>query len=165
LPVIFDVIEFVAVFLLAVEAIKLENLRTLVDSYLKPLYVRLNPQIKIVDDTSGIGFWERHAITFTFITFYVIGLCIIFAIFNNYNIDANELLKNAKLIYWIFSMIGLLIVPLVVGFMPYQAVVWFFELSIKALTWVQLKSYTGIVGILGFFLFTIQYWGRRVWLS
>jgi hypothetical protein len=65
--------------------------------------------------------------------------------------EAIELLRNTEPIYWVFSIIGLLIIPLVIGFMPYQAVVWFFELSIKALTWVQLKSHTGVVGMLGFF--------------
>lgn len=165
LAICFDIVEFLAVFLLAVEAIKLENLRVVVHEFLKPLIARLNPKIEFVDDTSHLGFFERHTLTFVLLAFYLAGLTLVAAIFHILQASYVNFLSDTQPFEWILFVIGLLLVPIVAGLLAYQCVVWFLELSVKALTWVQLKTHTGAVGILGFLLFAFQFWGRRVLLS
>jgi len=157
--------EFLAVFLLAAEAIKLENLKVLVNQYLTPLSSKLNPKITYVDDASHLGFWERNSVNFMFLGFYIFGFILILTLFHLYNFDPVEFFMGSEPIYWVLSIIGLLTIPLFVGFLPYQLVVWLVDLSVKGLTWVQLKTHTGVVGILGFLLFALQFIGRRIWLS
>lgn len=165
MAICFDIVELLAVFLLAVEAIKLENLRVVVQEFLKPLIARLNPKIEWIDDTSHLGFFERNAFTFILLAFYLAGLIIVAAIFHILQVTPVSFLSGAQTIEWGLFVIGLLFVPILAGFLPYQLVVWFLELSVKALTWVQLKTHTGAVGILGFLLFAFQFLGRRIWLS
>lgn len=165
MAVFFDIIEFLAVFLLAVEAIKIENLSVLVEQFLKPLISRLNPRVKFVDDVSHLNFFERNAINFFLLGLYIIGVAIIFTIFNIYDIDAIDLLREEAPIYWVLSILGMLTIPLVAGFLPYQLIVWFLEYAVKFLTWIQLRTHTGAVGILGFILFALQFWGRRLCIS
>lgn len=151
MALLFDTMEFLAVFLLAAEAIKLENLKVLVKNFLTPLISRLNPKINYVDDVSHLGFWERNTVNFIFLFLYIFGSLIILTLLYKYSFNPIELLTGAEPIYWVLSIIGLLIIPLAVGFLPYQLVVWLLDLSIQGLTWVQLKTHTGVVGILGFF--------------
>lgn len=165
MAVLFDTVEFLAVFLLAVEAIKLKNLKVFVENFLKPLISRLNPTIKFVGDVSHFSFFERNAINFMFLGFYVFGVFLILTVFYIYNVDAVGFLREAAPIYWLLSILGLFIGPFIAGFLPYQLIVWFLEYSVKVLTWVQLSTHTGIVGILGFVLFALQLFGRRVWIS
>ncbi|MFS1422298.1 hypothetical protein [Shewanella sp. 10N.286.48.B5] len=165
MAVIFDTVELLAVFLLAVEAIKVENLSVLVGGYLRPLISRLNPRITFVDDDSHLSFFERNMVNFFLLGFYVLGFAIIFSAFNVYNIDVIGFLRESAPVYWVLSILGLLIVPFIAGFFPYQLIVWFLEYSVKFLTWVQLRTHTGAVGILGFALFALQFLGRRIWIS
>lgn len=160
-----DIVELLAVFLLAVEAIKLENLKIVVQEFLKPLIARLNPKIEWEDDTSHAVFFERNAFDFILIAFYLAGLIIVAAVFHVLQVSPVDFLRNAQPMELVLSVLGLFFVPILVGFLPYLLVVWFLELSVKALTWVQLQTHTGTVGILGFLLFTFQFLGRRVWLS
>ena len=165
MAVIFDTVELLAVFLLAVEAIKVENISVLVSRYLRPLISRINPKITFVDDDSHLRFFERHMANFSFLGFYVIGFAIIFSTFNIYSIDVIEFLIESDPVYRLLSILGLLMVPFIAGFFLYQLIVWFLEYSVKFLTWVQLRTHTGAVGILGFALFALQFLGRWIWFS
>jgi hypothetical protein len=162
LALLFDILELLAVFLLAVEAIKLKNLKILVKHFLTPWSSRLNPWINFIDDDSHLSFWDRNMISFTLLGFYVFGILIILTLFHISSFEPFTFLRSADPIYWVVSIFGLLIIPLFVGFLPYQIVVWLLDLSIMGLTWVQLRTHTGIVGILGFLLFLLQFIGRRV---
>ncbi|MGY6038879.1 hypothetical protein [Aeromonas sp. AE23HZ002T15] len=162
MSIFFDIIELTAVFFLAAEAIKLENLKVLVEKYLKPLVAKLNPKIELVDDVSHLRFFERNQICIFCLVFYSFGVIIIISIFYLNKISPSVILHDLAPIYWVLLIVGVLFIPFVIGFLPYQLVVWFFEYSIKALTWVQTHTHTGAVGILGFIFFVFQYLGRRV---
>ncbi|KID36748.1 hypothetical protein QT15_09660 [Pseudoalteromonas flavipulchra NCIMB 2033 = ATCC BAA-314] len=156
--------EFLAVFLLAVEAIKLNNLNAFVERVIRPLLSHVNPKIKWVGDgeSEKLTFIERNAVHLFFLGFYLIGIALIFLVFYKFDFNFMNWLLNAAPIYWFLSLVAALILPLFVGFLPYQFLVWSLENSIKALVWVQVKTHTGIVGILGFTLFSIQFIGRRI---
>lgn len=162
----FDIIEFIAVFLLAVEAIKLNNLNVFVERVIKPLLSHINPKIKWdgdgESDCEKLTFIEKNAVYLFFLGFYLIGSTLIFIIFYKFDVNFINWLLNAAPIYWFLSLVAALISPLFIGFLPYQFLVWFLKNSIRALIWVQMKTHTGIVGILGFTLFSIQFIGRRV---
>ena len=96
MTLLFDTMEFLAVFLLAAEAIKLENLKVLVNHYLTPLSSKLNPKITYVDDVSHLGFWERNSVNFMFLGFYIFGFIIILTLFHLYDFDPVEFLMGSE---------------------------------------------------------------------
>jgi hypothetical protein len=162
LLITFDIIEFISVFLLAVEAIKLNNLNVLTEQYLKPLIHRLNPKVDFVADVSELRFIGRHAFSLILLCFYLVGLLIITTFFQAFSDDFIRLLTEATLLHIVIFIISAIIIPVIVGFLPYQIIAWLLGYVVNILIWVQLKTHTGIVGLVGFLLFTVQFIGSRV---
>ena len=161
MQVVFDVVEILAIFLLAVEAIKLENLSVLVNRLLAPTLGKINPKIEFIeDDNEYVGFFDRYWFEFVLISFYIVGLLISWFVFLKFNFHVFEWLSNTSGFTWVWVVPCMLFVPILVGFLPYQGVVLVFELSIKSLSWIEKHTKTGVVGILGFFLYLLQFVGR-----
>ena len=81
---VFDILEILAVFLLAVEAIKLENIIKFQKKWFVPLYRKINPEVKIVDELPpDTSFLDRHAFNIFLIVMYLTGLlltvCLLYA--------------------------------------------------------------------------------------
>lgn len=162
---IFDIAEFLAVFLLAIEAIKLNNIDYFVQKKLKPFYTHVNPPVVFVDDTSHLGWRERHAFDIFALLLYLIGAGLL-AFWNyHYELNAVSAFYESEILYKALFGLAALLIPFLVGFAAYQLLVWALEFSVYALVWIQQKTHNGVVGIIGFVLFAIQFWGRRVLLS
>ena len=160
-----DLIEVLAVFLLAVEAIKLENLSKLSTKLLAPTLKKVNPEITYVENVECKSFLDKYGFALLTFGFYVVGFLILLLTFSHFNIDVIEWVNGVSRVHWLWFILCFLFVPIIVGLLPYTCVVFAFELSIRGLTLVERHTATGAVGIAGFALYLIQFLGRRLLTS
>lgn len=160
-PMIWDSLELTAVFLLAAEAIKLQNLAWIRSRTVTLLRV-VNPQIEFVDELpQDLKFSHRHAIELYLIGIYVLGIAVILGTIHEFDCSLSILVPGS-VIGWILFVLGILMGPLLVGMLLYTAMIWLLQRVITGLMWVEVNTRTGAVGILGFILFLTQFIGRRV---
>jgi hypothetical protein len=162
MQIVLDFIEILAVFLLAVEAIKLENLSTLTSKLLIPTLDKINPKVTFVETMQDEGFFDQYWFEVTLIGFFLLGLLICYITLSGFGIDVFEWFSNISGLSWLWVVPSMLFVSVLVGFLPYQVVVLAFELSIKSLSWIEKHTSTGVVGIMGFILYLFQFVGRRL---
>ncbi|MGY4514628.1 hypothetical protein ACVWWW_000196 [Lysobacter sp. HA18] len=156
-----DLVEIASVFLLAVEAIKLQNLAWLRNRALAPLLTRINPQIEYVDDfPPSTPFSQRYALEFSFLGIYVVGLTLsglsLQALASKYPMTPPH-----SVAAWSATLLAATCGPFIVGVVAYSAAVWAIGRILKALAWVEAHTQSGAVGILGLSLYLIQFAARR----
>lgn len=152
--------EFISVFLLAIEAIKVENLN-FVKSKIEAFHLKVNPTIKIVDEMpKDLPFFEKFAIELMLIGTYLFGLLCLLAV--NYLSKYDFMKFPEGLLSKAVFIVLLMIVPFFIGSLTYITFVWFLNVVIRFLVWLETSTHSGVVGILGFSIFAFQYIGRRV---
>ncbi|MGR2952340.1 hypothetical protein ABMY23_22440 [Vibrio vulnificus] len=155
---IIGVLEYVSVFLLAVEAIKLENLSWVKDKSIKIGSI-LNPQITFVDEKDYVApttFLGKYGIKLFAVALYIVGVGVSAWGLSLFGLQMSGLLPDSALT-WILSSLYVLFICPVIGFAVYNSIVVLFSIVVKALSWVERSTQSGIVGIIGFALFSIQF--------
>ena len=160
-----DLLEILAVFLLAVEAIKLENLSKLTSKLLVPTLDIINPKITFVEEIEYKGNFVRYWFEIFLFSFYLLGLLISYIAMVYIGVDALDWLRNTSGLNWLWVIPCVILVPFIVGFLPYQGVVFAFQITIKGLSLVEKHTSTGVVGIMGFSLYLLQFIGKRLLAS
>lgn len=152
-----------AVFLLAVEAIKLENLSKAQRKGIIPFYRIINPRMKIVDEfPPDISFYGKHEFAIRTIAMYLTGLFWTGLLLHALGVLSLQAILPGSFIGWIAVVIGVIIVPMLLSLIVYTIAVGIFFMPIKILLWIQKNTQNGIVGIMGFTIYLIQYVCRRV---
>jgi hypothetical protein len=163
--------DILGALLLSVEAIKIDNFRQLRDRFLVPIHRQtISPRItfgKGVDDTN---FWSRH-LGFFMSLHWVAGL-IVFLVLNRI-MSGWMLAALANLALWFLSFTGWKLVAMLVlgiyGVVLFLLGIWMLgEVVHIALTfstrclvllveWIDRRTPTGSVGLIGFFLLFIGF--------
>ena len=159
--------EILGAFLLAVEAIKLHNLRFIREKVLKVAALKVNPVILFVDAKADEE--KRQAgetwLNIFFAFFILLGLSITYALVRLLGLG----LKQAWATFsgfvpgpiWVDVVAAfpagfvVLLVASVVGSTAYTLVVLALDAMIAALHFIERHTATGIIGIMGFLLFLI----------
>ena len=166
MQIILDFVEIFAVFFLAVEAIKLDNLSKLTNKLLRPTLDKINPDIIIVEEEPEyISIFDKYWLEFNLGIFYLLGLSILHFVFLGFSFDFFGWLSGIYGVSWLWVVPSIIFIPLMVGSIPYQGIVFIFEISIKGLLWVERNTATGVVGIIGFFMYLLQFIGRKLLAS
>ncbi|MEZ5573811.1 MAG: hypothetical protein R3E64_17625 [Halioglobus sp.] len=165
MAVALDLLEILAVFLLAVEAIKLDNLSKLTNRLLVPTLDIINPKITFVEKIAYKGIFDRYWFEISLFSFYLLGLLISCFSMTYIGVDVLDWLRNTSGLSWLWIIPCVIFVPFIVGFLPYQGVVFAFQISVKGLYLVEKHTSTGVVGIMGFSLYLLQFIGRRLLAS
>ena len=155
---ILSILEFVSVFLLAVEAIKLENLSWLKDKSLKASDF-LNPRIEFVENyTPPSTFIGRHIFRIFIAVNFLIALAILLWVGLYFDVKIRYLPpENAA--DWAAVFFMLLFTPMIGGIF-YTIVLKILSLAVKALTWIENSTRSGVVGIIGFLFYAIQFFAK-----
>jgi len=159
--VIMSTLEYVSVFLLAVEAIKLDNLAWIKASSLQ-LKGFLNPEIAFVEEDEYIPpttFFDKHTFKLLLAVNYTIGLAVFAWGASIIGISPNELIPGTTPM-WAAGIFGAMFAVPLAGFVMYTAVVQLLHMVVVMLTWIESSTKSGVVGILGFVLFSIQFFMR-----
>ncbi|MCY9805667.1 hypothetical protein OTK51_19760 [Vibrio scophthalmi] len=155
---VIGVLEYVSVFLLAVEAIKLENLSWVKDKTIKFRSI-LNPKITFVDAKDYVApttFLGKHGVKLFTVALYIVGVGVSAWGLSLFGLQMSGLLPDSALSWSLSGLYVLFICP-IIGFAVYNSIVVLFSIVIKALSWVERSTKSGAVGILGFALFSIQF--------
>lgn len=156
-----DIFELTAVFLLSVEAIKLNNLQWL---RARTDMVRgvINPEIEFVEGVpEDTPFLRRHAVDFWLLSLYIIGIVVCLFIAQAVGLFVYFLTPKG-ILSWIMWIIGGLFIPFICGLTIYTLAAWLLQQAINILSWIEQRTHTGIVGVLGFTFFTLQFVARRL---
>lgn len=154
-------LELTAVFLLAAEAIKVRNLQW-IRSHTIRLHRVVNPKIEIVDELpKEMRFVDRYGIELFLLGFFVFGAIVIFTVFRALEIPLMSIVPRS-VGGWLILTLGIVTGPILVGMFTYTVIVWLLQGVVAALSWVEENTRNGVVGILGFILFLVQFIGRRV---
>jgi hypothetical protein len=162
-------LEILGTFLLSVEAIKLENFRSLRENILEVAALRVNPLIKRVHNPSPDERVEVRAserwFNIIFAFFILLGLSILYALLRLKHVPLLHVWRLfAHLIpgpTWIAfvaaiaALFLLLLVASLIGSGVYTLVVLLLDGLIAIFRTIEEKTATGIIGILGFVLFAI----------
>jgi hypothetical protein len=157
--------EILGTFLLSVEAIKLPNLRRFRETILKTPLERLNPQIHFVEEASeetpAGAIWLLVILAFLFLA----GASCIYAFlrWNGIGIATawRVLTHFVPGPAWIAQVAAfpaglvLLFVAGAIGLFLYSVPVFLLTCAVAALTWIETRTTSGIVGMLGFFFFSV----------
>ncbi|MFO1534481.1 MAG: hypothetical protein ABR586_02325 [Thermoplasmatota archaeon] len=155
--------DVVGAFLLAVEAMKIENFRKLRDLYLEPARQRMNPTIEFVEPIQGekddsrwfasffIGLWASGA--------GILAMVVWFSPLHVATIAAwaREAILFPAWLTIIFLGIAFLLAALVTGAAIYTGIVGTMGGIIRWLGWIEKKTPTGFVAILGFLFFLVAF--------
>lgn len=161
LRILCDVFELTAVFLLAVEAIKLKNL-SWVRTKVHLLHKAVNPDIKFVEELpTDLTFLQRHFMSIVLAGCWLIGALMAWGIITRTPLAAYIEAPQGS-ISWVLVIAGGLVVPLFLGVSAYDGIAYLLRSAIRALLWLEENTLSGAVGILGFGLFTTQFLLRRV---
>ncbi|WP_125925567.1 hypothetical protein [Halomonas aestuarii] len=156
-----DLLEITAVFLLAVEAIKIHNLSWVRTRALKPLLAYINPTVEFVEDyPPGATFVERHAGNLFFLGIYLFGWPVLIIGVGAFDVSLSSLVTHT-VAGWLLSILGVVFAPLLAGGIIYTALVSIVDQCIRGLSWVEAHTHSGVVGLLGFVLYLIQFATRR----
>jgi len=153
-----DITEITAVFFLAVEAIKVENLSSL-KGHWNDVYRRVNPKVVFVDEwPKNHTFTQKYQGEFFLIIGYVVGIVALLGI--------QKVLGYSQPVYdglsSILIMAGYyLLLPFFIFAAAYSGFVFFMERTTLFFEWIEKNTASGIVGIVGFLLYMIQYLLRR----
>ena len=155
-----DIFELLAVFFLAVEAIKLKNLKWVRD-HLSGLHRRINPRIQYVDELPhDLSFASRHWFSISLVMFYLLGLLVCSVVLHFLGLSVSEELPRTPLALTIHILLSIVFLP-ICGLIVYSLVVLAFQLAIVILSAVEENTHSGVVGIIGFILFLSQFVARR----
>ena len=155
---VFDFMELTAVFLLAVEAIKIENLVYL-KAHWKKAYRFVNPKIEYVDELpSEQTFLERNSINIYMLFIYFVGLGIILFLSTKSSVVLPRFNGFGSLLYLVPYYI---FAPAFVGGIAYSLIAYIMVRITDVFEWIENNSASGVVGIVGFILFFLQFIGRR----
>nr|WP_289073533.1 hypothetical protein [uncultured Halomonas sp.] len=155
-----DSLELGAVFLLAVEAIKLENLARFREGS-GGLYRRLNPNIEFVDDfASDASVFERRWFEIYLGVIYMLGVASVFLLRNTF-VWAYLPSAPAGWLGSLLTIVGYVITPIFLGFAVYLVALGALKSSVGVLGLIERHTHSGIIGILGFAMFTLQFIARR----
>lgn len=161
MSLLWDVLEVTAVFLLAAEAIKVRNLQW-IRSRTIGLRRVVNPKIEIVDELpKEMRFIDRYGIELFLLGFFVFGAIAILTACRALEIPLISIVPRT-VGGWLILILGIVTGPILVGLSAYTVIVWLLQGVVAVLSWVEENTRNGAVGILGFFLFFIQFIGRRV---
>lgn len=164
-------LEILGVFLLAVEAIKLHNLKWIRENVVSPLALRVNPIIHFVTPKTDEEKAETRAGEIWL--YIIIGFLSVFGllvILGSIYVSGYDLIKAwdtfSKFIpgpIWLGILIALpvglvtVIIGGIVGSMAYTGVVLFLDALILGLQFIERNTATGIIGILGFLLYLASF--------
>lgn len=155
-----DLLEFTAVFLLAVEAIKLKNLGW-VRLKVHVLHKTINPNIRIVDDLpKDLPFTDRFFFELSFLGLWFLGALLCLMVIATTQVAMN-LAVPGTVASWVVVSMAALCVPLTVGLLAYTGIAYVLRGVIRGLFWLEENTRSGAVGILGFVLFATQFFLRR----
>jgi len=158
-------LEIIGTFLLAVEAIKLHNLRFLREKILKVAALKINPVIYFIDketpETKRGEIWFNVLLIF----FIVLGF---FIAYSGLRLSGHSLSDVWNLFtsivpghLWVDILVAipaafvLLILASVLGTTAYTIPVIIFDGAIAMLSFIERHTASGVIGILGFLFFLI----------
>ena len=162
--VICDVLEVAGTFLLAVEAIKLENLKKLRERFFARIMRAMTPKAWVRRDASQAEINDEIAkVEFQAVLFIAVAgiVILLFAIRTAVPLDILWLNIGSqtpeswwgKTILAVGAALILLALGMVIGMLVYKLVLFPFQCSVNALEWIEAQTAAGVIGILGFFLF------------
>ena len=179
--VIISLLELLSVLLLAVEAIKINNFRNLRDHIITPFYRKINPEIVMVDDDDDDTVEPQVTTTLRerilkwltpswFVYLHlgcvilgVLTLFVFMGIFYPYSrlIDVGKFLFEkiapGKQGFLFADLFFLYLVAQGVGMFMWMLVCKFFDMTLSFINFIEGKTPSGTVGVLGFFLFSIAF--------
>lgn len=159
--------EVLGALFLAVEAIKLHNVRFLRDRVLKMNLRRLNPEITFVDGNADNDKGKTDELRlYAFLIFFVIlGMAISCGVLYGLGVELEDAWKTFSRIVpgsqWVdvilavpVALVGL-IISIVIGLSAYTIVVLSIRTGIAALDFIEQHTSSGVIGIIGFLFFLI----------
>ncbi len=158
-------IEVAGTFLLAVEAIKLPNLRFVRDRILKVAALKVNPIIQFVDketsETRAAEVWIKSL----FVFFIALGLSLFYAVLRLTGNSVSDVWRVfssvvpgpiwCDIVVAVPAVFVLLVLSSVGGTSVYTLVVVLLDGAIAMLSFIEKHTASGIVGILGFVTFLL----------
>ncbi len=157
-------LEFVSVFLLAVEAIKLENLGWIKAKSIK-LVDFLNPRIEFVENyTPPESFIGKHLGQIMIFAMFITGLFFCSTIFFYLMKVIGIPVVYSRLVPqtapgWAMAFFMMLFMP-VIGLIIYTMFLKLLSGVITVLSWIERSTKSGVVGLLGFTLYAIQFFAK-----
>lgn len=161
-----SVAEILGAFFLAIEAMKLENFRSLRDRFVRPFYRLVNPTISYVDGPKSRRTWKRPLDAFEL---FLVAILLIGALLVALGFSAADFRLNAIARYlansipgptfvglaaaWTGILLGSLISSLLVGGTSYFLLVGLTVAAVRFLDAIERHTPTGAIGLLGFLLF------------
>lgn len=155
-------LEIIGAFLLAVEAIKLRNLRFIRERVLKVAVLKINPIITFFD--AKLGEKTDDASFNSFLAFLVIlGVCLSYMVLRFLGLSLSDTWGVFREFVpgplWVDMLVSLpvvlvaLLLANVVGASVYSFVVFMLESMIAILEFIERHTATGFIGIMGFLFF------------
>ena len=114
---------------------------------------------KLPPDTS---FLDRHVLTVFLIAMYLAGLLLMVCFLYAWEIWPLRMIMPSSFIGWALGAVCLTLVPLLLGNIFYTTIVYSFVLSIRGLFWIQKNTQNGMVGLMGFSIYLIQFLCRMI---
>lgn len=157
-------LEVLGAFLLAIEAIKLHNLRFIRERVLEVVASKVNPVVHFVNANSDEEKKQSvDWINIVFTSFILLGLLIIYGLVRLLGLDPRDAWGTFSGFVpgplWIDILVALpagfllLLISSFVGYGTYALVVLALGTAIAALNFIERHTATGVVGIMGFLLF------------
>lgn len=159
--------EFAGVFLLSVEAIKVENLKSLSQHVLRPTLSRLNPRIEFVDERKADGSPatdDSTTIWLVFVALIFLGLVELWWLMRHFTPALVSTIAGWWRAGWVaaigVAVIGLFVCALV-GLATWTLMIIVLTGATTALENLERAVHRGIIGIVGFGLFAV-YWMLKI---
>ncbi|MGE0448479.1 MAG: hypothetical protein AB7N70_35895 [Dehalococcoidia bacterium] len=160
--------EILGTFLLAIEAMKLENFRVLRDRFVQPFYHALNPTIEIVDEPVSPRTWKRPLETLEvfFVGILAIGALVVMLGFAAFDASPARIVQYLAghvpgpnllglVAAWSILAIGVTLGSALLGGIAYSLVAALALAAVRCLDTIDRHTPTGVIGLLGFVSFLL----------
>ena len=159
--------EISGTFLLAVEAIKVSNLKAVREKFFGKLVRLLTPRIKVPLDASPeeIASRTERAQVWVFVLLASIGFGVLFTLAlsllgstSALQLSVRQALPTEAWQFAIAAILGTILLfgfSALLGFVLYSILLLPFKATFRSLAWIEAKTSSGVIGILGFFIFVV----------
>lgn len=163
------IVDILGAFFVSAEAIKLDNLRTLKNTVLKPMHkATLSPKIEFIGDHMVIQASRKFVFLFTALH-YVAGIFLLVAV--NLLLDGKLIKWGEMGAMWLFSqqwywiVLGVIVAVFygvvgglwMLGELVHMTITHITRISVKTIEFVEIRTPDGTVGIIGFSLLLVGF--------